>query len=228
MQFRLKSGLISVGVILVLSICTYGSLIARAEGKPKKVKQSKQNAIVVQVTQVSKADIPQSVQALGSLEAVQKVVISAEDAGRVTAINFKSGQQVVKGMPIAQLDNAKATAEYQSAVTSLNVIETKYKRSKLLLNEAISQQELDQLQSDVESAKANVQKAQSVLNSKQVFAPFNGVLGTFNVQVGDYIAVGTPMVTIVNTKQLQIDYSISENSIPQLKTGQLVQVKVDA
>lgn len=228
MRLRVKGRLVAGGVVLVLgTLCSY-SFFAYADSSKKTNSAINSTGIAVEATTVKTADFPQSVQALGSLEAQQKVMISAEDSGRVTAINFNSGQQVVKGMPIATLDDNKAKAEYQSAVTSLQVIESKYKRSKLLLNEAISQQELDQLSADVEAAKANVQKAQSLLDDKQVDAPFNGVLDTVKVQVGDYVNVGDPIVEIVNIDKLWVDYNIPEQSLPKLKTGQLVQVTVES
>lgn len=228
MRVEVKQRIIACALVCCLAGISYSSLIAFAGEPSQSVKQVVTDAVAVNTAQVSQFDIPQSVQALGSLEAVQKVNISTEDSGRITAINFKDGQTAVKGMPIVQLDNVKALADYQSAVTASNVTQTKYRRSKVLLNEAVSQQELDQLQADVESKKADVQKAQSVLNNKKVLAPFNGVLGTFKVQVGDYVSAGASIVTIVNTDQLRVDYSIPERRLPELKIGQLVKVTVSA
>lgn len=73
-----------------------------------------------------------------------------------------------------------------------------------------------------------MQQAQSILDSKTVTAPFNGVLGTVKVQVGDYVNVGDPVVEIVNIQQLRVEYNISESELPKLKIGQLAQVSVEA
>jgi membrane fusion protein, multidrug efflux system len=227
MKIKSKSSVVSLIGLLVIIFVSYWMVVARGSDQ-KKNSINVQKGTLVQTTKVSKADMPQSVQALGSLEASQSVMLSAEDSGAIMSINFKNGQQVVKGMPIIQLDNVKAKADYQSAVTALKVSQSKYRRSKVLLNEAVSQQELEQLNSDVESNKAAVQKAQSVLDNQQVTAPFNGVLGTFNVQVGDYVSSGQALVNLVNTQQLKVNYTISENRRPELKLGQLAKVTVSA
>jgi membrane fusion protein (multidrug efflux system) len=104
----------------------------------------------------------------------------------------------------------------------------KLNRAKLLLNEAISQLEYEQLQADVDSKESDLKIAQAALNQKQIKAPFAGVLGNFKLQQGDYIKAGDPIVTLVNTEELEADYSISEQYLPQLKTGQLIQLTVSA
>ncbi len=219
----------SVTLLLITgSVAAYfGFTLNRAQAQ-KPAKTAVKSAIFVKVTHVQKEDMPSFVDALGSLSAVQKVSISAEVSGRITGINFKNGQQVGKGMPIVQLDNGKAQADYQSAVTALKLSQTKYDRSKSLVNVAISKQELAQLQADVQSKQADVKKAQTTLNQKEIVAPFAGVLGAFSVNVGDFINAGDDLVTLVNTQQLRVDYSIPETYVPKLKLGQLVRLTVSA
>ncbi len=182
--------------------------------------------IVVSVSQVGTSTIPNKVPALGSLSAIQQVTISAEVDGRISAIYFTNGSEVAKGMPIIQLDNQKAKADYQSAVTDLQLDQSKYERSAKLVNEAVSQQDLDTLKAEVAQKQANVQNTLTDLNQKQVDAPFAGVVGAFQVQTGAYIKAGDPIVTLVNTDQLRADYNISESLLPELKMGQLVELTV--
>jgi membrane fusion protein (multidrug efflux system) len=97
-----------------------------------------------------------------------------------------------------------------------------------LLNEAISQQEYEQLKADMESKESDVKMAQAALNQKQIKAPFSGILGAFTVQEGDYIKAGQALVTLVNTQELEADYTIPQKYVPQLKEGQLIQLTVSA
>lgn len=180
--------------------------------------------ILVNVAQVKTADIPNSVNALGSLSAVRVVTISAEADGKIAGIHFKSGQEVDQGMPILELDNAQVEADYQSAVTNMKLARTKYERSKLLLNQAISQQELATLKADMESKEAAVKSKLASLNQKIITAPFSGVLGVFRVQVGAYVKAGDPLVTLINTSQLRAEYQLPESFLPKLKIGQLVAI----
>lgn len=186
------------------------------------------NAIVVNVAKVTTGDIPQAITALGSLTAQKHVVISSETAGRIAAINFKDGQQVGRGMPIVQLDNQQAKAMYQTAVTQFHLARQKYERSKQLVDIAISKQNLAVLNATVATSQAAVQKALADLNEKQVVAPFSGVLGAFQAQVGDYVSAGSPLVTLVNTEQLRADYNLPEKDLPNLKVGQLTSVTTSA
>lgn len=185
-------------------------------------------AVVVEIARVVAGDIPKSIEALGSLSAVQNVTISAETSGRISAINFKDGQSVAKGMPIVQLDDQQAQADYQTAVTEYQLALQKYNRSKTLVNEAISKQELAVLQADVATKQSAVQSKLADLNGKKVVAPFSGVLGAFQVQAGDYVNAGASLVTLVNTSQLRADYNIPEQNLPELKIGQLIMIRTSA
>lgn len=218
-------------IIAALILCVAPLTLVLSAAKAKKPQQDSASGvtpIAVNVTQVSTSNVPILIKALGTLSAVQVVTISSVADGRINNIYFKDGQQVGKGMPIVQLDNAQAKADYQSAVTALNLARTKYQRSKQLLNTAVSQQELDTLKADVASKDSDVHSKLATLQQKQVDAPISGVLGAFKSHVGDYVSAGDPLVTLVNIKELQINYNVSESILPQLKQGQLVTVGVGA
>lgn len=185
-------------------------------------------AIVVNVDKVVAGDIPRTIEALGGLTAMEKVIISAETSGRISEINFKNGQQVAKGMPIVQLDNQQAEADYKSAVTAYHLASQKFERSKSLVDEAISKQDLAVLKADVATKQAAVQSTLADLNEKEVVAPFSGTLGAFQVQVGDYVNAGAALVTLTNASMLRVDYNITESMLPELKNGQLVTVTTSA
>ena len=190
--------------------------------------QVKVGSILVNVVQVQQATVATTATALGSIKAAKNVMISAQQSGQVNAIYFKSGQSVSAGMPIAQLANEKALADYRSAVSALKVEQQKYSRSKLLLNEAISMQALAELAANVDKAKAQVQQAETVVNNKKIVAPFDGTLGDFKVEVGDYVSVGAAIVRLVNRQQLAVSYALPERYLSSLKLGQLVTIQAAA
>ena len=201
---------------------------ARAK-KPITPGSSAANPIPVVVATVNQEAIPQQVDALGSLKALEAITVSSEVSGRVAQIFFKDGQQVAKGMPIVQLHNAQDLASYQSAVTALNLAKVKYQRAQLLLNEGgISQQDVDQLRADVENSAATVDSSSAALGEKELTAPFNGTLGAFQVEVGDYVNQGQPLVTLVNRDQLEVVYSLPEQYLSALKLAQIVMVRSNA
>ncbi len=195
----------------------------------KTVTSSAQAApVVVNVASVTIQSMPKQVASLGSLTALQEVTISSVVDGRVDQINFKDGDEVAKGMPIVQLNNDTAKADLATAQSKLDVTTKKYIRSKGLLNIAVSQQDLDQLEANVSQARANVQSKQALLNQKTISAPFSGALAAFKVQEGDYVTAGDAIVTLVNATQLKAQYTLSENLLPELKKGQLVKITVSA
>lgn len=212
--------------LCLLSISLILSTTFAADAKTDQ--SSNVDAVAVNVAKVTYGDIPQAITALGSLSALKHVIISSEVPGRVSAINFKDGQQVGRGMPIVQLDNQQAAALYQTAVTQFHLARQKYERSKQLVNIAISKQDLAVLKAMVATSQAGVQKALADLNEKQVIAPFSGVLGAFSVQVGDYVTAGEQLVTLTNSKQLRADYNLPEKELPSIQAGQLVSVTTSA
>ena len=215
---------------LVVIFCLF-ALLGAAKSTDKKTGKSADTLdkpIMVNVTKVASSNIPDIIDALGGLSATKTVVISAETAGRIEGINFKDGQSVGQGMPIVQLDNQQVQASYNSAVTEYHLAQQKYQRAKLLVNEAISKQALAVLAAAVATKQAAVQSELANLNQKQVSAPFAGVLGSFNKQVGDYVKAGDPLVALVNSEQLLANYNLPEKDLPKLKTGQLVKVMTSA
>lgn len=186
-------------------------------------------AIAVQVTQVKQQAVPQLLSSVGNLIAMQTVAISSEVAGRVMKIYYKDGAFVGKGMPIIQLDDAIAKASLASAKAALSLSQTTYERYLLVFKEGgTSQQQLDQFRSDVETQIAAVQTAEAALKQETLSAPFDGDLTVFKVNVGDFVNIGDPLVTLVNSRELKVEYSIPQKLLPQLEVGQKVDITSSA
>jgi membrane fusion protein (multidrug efflux system) len=214
-------------VMLLLPLAVTAKTSQASATAPAK-KQTNAAAVVVQVAKVKQAAIPIEIEALGSLSAVDVVTISTESDGRVQKVYFKNGQQVGKDMPILKLDSSQAQANYDSAVTTLNLNRSKYQRALKLPVGTISKQDLENLKAAVENSDAEVKKDLATLNNKTVTAPFAGVLGAFQVQPGDYVKAGTPVVSLVSRALLRVNFNIPQNLLPKLKMGQLVTITVDA
>lgn len=182
---------------------------------------------IVQVSTASVGNIPQTISSLGTLEAEKSVVLSAQAAGLIQSIFFKNGQTVAKNMPIIQLDDKVAQANHGKALTQLQVDQSNYTRAKEAAS-AYSVQQLLQLKAKAISDKADVASAAAALEQMKVLAPFDGVLGTFKKQTGDYVNAGDALVTLVNIDELKADYNIAESYKPMLKQGQLVTITVSA
>ncbi|MDF1795828.1 MAG: efflux RND transporter periplasmic adaptor subunit [Coxiellaceae bacterium] len=222
-------------LFLVLSIGVLGyQQMAFAEKKPSKNKTITtaslvNKPVVVQVAKAKVETLPIYVDALGSLSAVNRVTVSSETAGRVAQIFFKDGQMVGKDMPILKLDDSSARANYNVSVTTLNVNRKKYKRGKAILPiGGMSTQQVEELKAALENNDSRVKRDLAILSQQTMTAPFSGTLGAFNVQVGDYVSAGDPIVTLVSRKTLLVDFNVSQAKLPHLQMSQLVRITVDA
>lgn len=184
-------------------------------------------AVNVEIFPVKSMQMPKEVNSLGSLQAIQEVTITSEVDGRIKSIYFKNGQQVGMGMPILQLDDQTEQADYAKAVSKLNVDASKY-RAQQLAGSAIAQLDLENQKALVEQDKTDVSSKQAALAQRQIKASFAGVLGDFQVNAGDFLKAGVPVVKLVNTDQLRAVYHLSQDVVPQLKDGQLAKITVDA
>ena len=122
--------------------------------------------IVVQTTNVQFSDVPIYIDALGSLTAEQSVTITTETDGRIAHIFFSNGQQVGKNMPIIQQDNSIEQANYNIAVTSLNLDRSILKRWQMLPPGTMSAADIAKQKAQIDTDQATVQLQQATLNQK--------------------------------------------------------------
>jgi membrane fusion protein, multidrug efflux system len=170
-----------------------------------------------------------NIEAIGSLRAVKGADLSIEVSGVVDSISFNSGDDVAAGAPLlklrsdddaAKLDSLKATAE-------LNQI-TYDRDQKQFKLQAVSQATLDTDSANLKNANAQVAQQQAILDKKNLRAPFAGHLGIRAVDLGQYLAAGTTIVTLQALDPIFLDFFVPQQAVDQVKLGQTVAVKVDA
>lgn len=154
------------------------------------------------------------IHAVGTLHAVQGADLAAEVSGIVTRIGFSSGQDVKAGMLLVQLSNDTERAAADQAMST-------YKRDvQLIKSNAVSQ-------TDFDSALANMRSTKAALDKKSIRAPFSGRAGIRSVDVGQYVAAGTTMVTLQALDPIYVDFKVAQQDLPQLKVGSKVAVVTD-
>ncbi len=173
--------------------------------------------------------LDRTIEAVGNLASNESVVLSPEIAGRVTAILFEEGQSVARDMPLVRLDDVIAKAELAQMQASLTLSSANYERAKTLFSqdagsgaardEALAKRNTDQASLDLTKAK---------LDKTVIRAPFDGIIGLRSISVGDYVNVGQAMVNIESVDPLKVDFRMPEIYLSSLKSGQTIQVKVDA
>jgi membrane fusion protein (multidrug efflux system) len=186
-------------------------------------------SIPVEAVTVQQQTMPISIKALGSLAADQQIEVSPEVDGQIAKINFHNGQDVKQGRLLFQIDDSVAHAQLTAAKAKLRLSKEDFRRNhRLLENDALSQQALDQAAEALAEDQAVVNERQLLVKKMQLRAPFDGTVGSRTVSVGQYVTVGQTLAPLVNTDSLKVIYNVSETYLPQLKLGQLVSVTSSA
>ena len=183
--------------------------------------------ISVTVADARQALWNKQIKAIGTLIAFQGVDISAEVSGIVQSINFESGQEVKKGQLLVKLDNQSEIASLESAKAQYDVDHNRYQRFIQLKDENfVTGNVLDEQISLVDISKSKISIARAALAKKSISAPFPGKLGIREIDLGEYIAPGTAIVTLQSVDRLLLDFTLPESNFRDLAVGQLVSFEV--
>jgi membrane fusion protein, multidrug efflux system len=170
-----------------------------------------------------------SIEAIGSLRAVNGADLSLEVSGVVDSISFNSGDDVEQGAVLLKLrsddDVAKLASLQATAVLNKITYDRDQQQFKL---EAVSQATIDADAANLKNANAQVAQQQAILDKKTLRAPFAGHLGIRAVDLGQYLAAGTVIVTLQALDPVFLDFFVPQQSMAQIRLGQTVTVKVDA
>jgi membrane fusion protein, multidrug efflux system len=183
----------------------------------------------VEVAVAKRTGVPQSLAAIGTVTADQQVNVTTQIAGQVLYIYFESGQRVKKGDKLLQLDDAPERADLANFEAQARLAEANLDRSlELAKNNFAAKQTVDQSHSIVDQAKAQIQRTRAIIDQKLILAPFDGVLGIRQVNLGQYIGPGTNIVSLINLGTLHVDFRLPEQTTSQLVANQGVEITVGA
>jgi membrane fusion protein, multidrug efflux system len=170
-----------------------------------------------------------SVEAIGSLRAVNGADLSLEVSGIVDSISFNSGDDVAQGALLLKLRSEDDAAKLESLQATAVLNDITYERDlKQFQLQAVSQATLDTDAANLKNAKAQVAEQQAVLDKKSLRAPFAGHLGIRAVDLGQYLGAGTTIVTLQALDPIFLDFFVPQQSMDQIRIGQTVMLKVDA
>ena len=185
--------------------------------------------VTVSVASAKKEVIPHLLTSVGELVAVRQVNVTADAAGRVTAILFEAGAEVKKDSPLVQLFDDPDRSDLASFKAQLVSAQLTLDRGKALVaKQAGTQATVDTSQAAYDQAAAAVQKTEAIISQKLVKAPFDGALGVRMVNLGQYLSAGTQIVSLTDLSELFSNFTATEKDSAILKVGQPVRVSVDA
>jgi len=186
-----------------------------------------QKQTVATMTAVSEEWQPR-LEAVGTLRAVNGAELALEVAGVVESINFKSGDDVEAGTVLLHMRAEDDEARLRSLEAVTDLAQIVYDRDERQLKaQAVSQATLDADAANLKNDKAQVATQRALIDKKTLRAPFAGHLGIRTIDLGQYMAAGTPVVTLQALDPIFIDFYMQEQALDEIKVGQKVSVKVD-
>lgn len=167
------------------------------------------------------------IRAVGTLVAFQGVDITTEESGIVTSIDFESGEEVGTGSLLVELDNRTEMANLESARAQFEADNSQYQRLLKLKDQSfVTKNDIDTQASLVDIAEARINVAKTALSKKRIYAPFSGKLGIRQVDLGEYVAPGGIIVTLLSLDKLYLDFTLPESNFKDLVSDQLIEFKV--
>ncbi len=188
-----------------------------------------QRVPAVEVAKVQAVTLVDEAQSVGSLRSRQGVMIRPEVAGRVKAIAFTEGQRVQKGQLLVQLDDQLQAAQVAQARAEMSIAEANHKRNQdLVAQNFISKRTVDESAAALDVARAKLELAVATQQRLRIVAPFDGVTGLKQVNVGDYLKDGADIVNIEDIDAVLVDFRLPERFQSKIRVGQKAQLSVDA
>ena len=167
------------------------------------------------------------VTAIGSLVAFQGVNVTTEVSGVITSITFDSGNAIAKNKLLVELDNRTEMANLEAVRARLASDSSQYKRLLKLKDQSfVTQNDIDSQAALVDISQADVRIAQVALDKKRIYSPFSGKLGIRQVDLGQYVAPGDNIVTLLSLERLYLDFTLPEANFNDLVDDQSLAFKV--
>ena len=181
-------------------------------------------------TEVAKQSAWQpTLEAVGSIAAVNGVTVSTDLAGIVREIAFESGNKVHAGDLIVRLDTTQEEAQLHQAEAQRDWATVTLKRDKDLVEKhAISQSDYDNAEASYRQSQASVDQFKALIARKTLRAAFDGVAGIRQVNLGQYLKEGDPVVTLQSFNPIYANFMLPQQDLSKLVVGQPVTLRVDA
>jgi membrane fusion protein (multidrug efflux system) len=182
----------------------------------------------VSTTVAQETDWQQQVEAVGSLRAVNGADLSLELAGVDDKIEFDSGQDVQAGQVLLRLRNDDDVAKLESLEALAKLAQITYDRDvKQLKAQAVSQAVIDSDAANLKNSQALAEQQRSIVDKKILRAPFAGHLGLRQVDLGQYLAPGTVIVTLQALTPIYADFTLPQQALDKINVGQAVTARAD-
>lgn len=225
-----RNGIIAGLVIVAAAAASYhywsapGAAVVDRSGGPPAFPP-----VTVEAVSVTVGPLTETIQAVGSLQSNESVILRSEVAGRIVKIPFEEGAKVRRGDVLVELDATTWRAELTQAEANLRLSEANFERAQsLLARGAGTARANDEARAKLQSDRATVQLMRARLEKATIVAPFDGRLGLRSVSVGALVGPADRLVNLESTDPLKVDFRLPEVVLQKVAAGQRVSIAVDA
>ncbi len=201
----------------------------KAEGKKGGAAEAPAAGVAVEAATAVTTTSTEDLRGIGTLQSDESVQITSEIAGRITEIPLVEGASVSVGDTMVRLDDALARAEVDDAQARFVLAQGNLERANSLAKTGnVTERARDEATTNSETSRAALELAKVRLSKHTITAPYGGVAGIRKVSPGAYVTAGQPIVNLEKIDTLKIDFKLPELYLSQVKTGQTVEILVDA
>lgn len=194
-----------------------------AKGKAFKMPPDAVTSLIVKEESVSPV-----LEAVGSLASPQGVMLSADLPGLVTSIAFESGKEATNGQLLVQLDTRQEEAQLRTAKAKLELARQNLDRAQDLNEKrVIAKSAYDEAKSAYDAAVSSVDETQATIDRKTIRAPFSGMIGIRQINVGQYLKSGDPIVQLESLDPIYVNFALPQQDVGKLSVGQGVRMQAD-
>lgn len=170
----------------------------------------------------------QTLDAIGTVVAVNGVIVSADLPGIVEAITFDSGRAVKAGEVLVRLDTRQEKAQLAAAEAQRDLAHLNLDRIRGLREQGVtSQSDYDGAEAASKQAEARVGEIRASIERKVIRAPFSGSLGIRQVNLGQYLKGGDPVVPLQSLDPIHVDFTVPQQEMVRLRAGADVRVAAE-
>jgi len=167
--------------------------------------------------------------AVGSLAAVQGVMVTAELSGKIVRIAFEPGTHVKAGDLLVQQDTSSEAAQLRAVEANVTLARLNLERlKKLLERRTVAQSQYDNAEAQYKEGVAQADATRAAIAKKNIRAPFAGRLGIRLVNLGQILNEGEPIVSLQSIDPIFVNFSLPQQQLAQIQTGLTVRVTSDA
>lgn len=183
----------------------------------------------VTVARVEAQSWESSLSAAGSLAAVQGVSVTAELTGKVVRVAFEPGTTVRAGALLVQQDVSSEAAQLRAIEARLTLATSTLERARrLLAKQALPASEFDLARAQANQAQAEAEALRATIAKKTIRAPFAGRLGLRQVNLGQVINAGEPIVLLQSIDPVFVNFSVPQQYLGQVAVGLPIRLTTNA